>query len=274
MRRSPRTTVRPGTRIARRLSLPLMTTALLASFTLSASPAQAAHCAGADLLPAVASVPTAKSATLCLLNAERAARGLAPLSSELSLEATAHDYSLAMVQGRFFGHVSPSGQTISERLAGYVAPARDWVTGENLAWGEGTLATPAAVVRGWMASAGHRDNILNDAFDEIGIGIVGGSPRGGLPALTATYTTHFGARTTSAGSTTRATAASSLSPSPVAKSSKRLSAKQKRQISKRCHRVARRTKASKKTRKARYDRCVRKETRKVQRRASASRRRS
>jgi hypothetical protein len=117
-----------------------------------------------------------------------------------------------------------------------------------------------------MASPSHRDNILNGEFDEIGIGIVGGTPRGGLPALTATYTTEFGARTTSARSTTRVAAASSTSRSPAAKSSKkRLSAKQKRQISKRCHRVANRTKASKKTRKARYNRCVRTRTRAAQR---------
>jgi uncharacterized protein YkwD len=262
MRRTLRTTVRPGTRLARRLSLPLLITA---SLTLAAPPAHAANCAGADVLPAVASVPTAKSATLCLLNDERAARGLAPLSSEPTLEAAAHDYSHAMVQQRFFGHVSPGGQTLRERLAGYVAPARSWVTGENLAWGQGALASPAAIVRGWMASAGHRDNILNDEFNEIGVGIVGGTPSGVLSALGATYTTHFGARTTSTGSTTRVTAASSVSTSPARKTTKRLSAKQKRQISRRCHRVAKRTKASKKTRQARYDRCVRARTRAAKR---------
>lgn len=259
MRRSPRTTAGPGVR-TRRLSLTLLTSTLLAAFTLSASPAHAANCAAADLLPAVASVPAAKSATLCLLNDARATRGLAPLSGERTLDAAAHDYSQAMVQQRFFGHVSPGGQTINARLAGYVASARRWAIGENLAWGEGTLATPAAIVRGWMASPSHRDNILNGAFDEIGIGIVGGTPKGGLPALTATYTTEFGSRTTSSSSTTRSTA-SSLSPLKARKSTKRLSTKQKRQISKRCHRVAKRTKASKKTRKARYNSCVRKQTR-------------
>ena len=263
MRRSQRTSSRPGHGLARRLSLPLLTTALLASSTLAASPAQAADCAGGDLLPAVASVPTAKSATLCLLNGERAARGLGPLSSEPTLEAAAHDYSLAMVRQHFFGHVSPGGQTINERLAGYVGSARSWTTGENLAWGEGSLATPAAIVRGWMASPSHRDNILKGEFKEIGIGIVGGTPSGALPAASATYTTEFGSRTTSSGSVLRA-AASSVAPASAAPK-KKLSAKQKRRISTRCHRVAKRTKASKKTRKARYDRCVRKQTRAAQR---------
>lgn len=270
MRRSPQhTTFRLGFRLARRLSLPVMTTAVLASLTLTASPAHAADCAGANLLPALASVPTAKAATLCLLNNERTTRGLPALSTQPELEAAAHNYSQAMVQHRFFAHVSPGGQTIVDRLAGYTGAAPTFTTGENLAWGEGALATPSAIVRGWMGSAGHRDNILNGNFSEIGVGIVGGTPSGGLPALSATYTTEFGSRTlaTTTGSSLRASAsASSVAPGVSSTTStKRLSAKQKAQISKRCHRVAKRTKASKKVRKARYDRCVRKQTRAAKR---------
>lgn len=276
----PRTLARPGTRLAgaersvlRRLSVPVWATAILASLTLSASPAQAADCAGANLLPAIASVPTTKAATLCLLNNERAARGLGPLSDEPTLEAAATAYSHAMVRQRFFAHVSPGGQTLAERLASYVGAARSWVTGENLAWGEGGLATPGAIVRGWMQSPSHRDNILKGAFDEIGIGIVGGTPSGGLPAVSATYTTHFGARTlgTSGGSTSPLTAgAASTRPATKKQKSTRISAKKKKQISRRCHRVARRTKASTKTRQKRYDRCMRTEVRAAQTRQAAS----
>ena len=262
-----RTLARPGTplaraerRVLRRLSVPVCATAILASLTLSASPAQAASCAGANLLPAVSSVPAAKAATLCLLNNERAARGLGPLSNEPTLEAAATAYSHAMVQQRFFAHVSPGGQTIAERLASYVGSARSWVTGENLAWGEGGLATPGAIVRGWMQSPSHRDNILKGAFDEIGIGIAGGTPGGGLPAVSATYTTHFGARTLGSSELVAGVA------STAKKKSTRISAKKKKQISRRCHRAARRTKASKKTRKARYDRCMRSELRAAKRR--------
>lgn len=269
MRRSPqRTTARPGSQFARRLSLPVLTTAVLASLTLAASPAHAADCAGASLLPALSSVPTAKAATLCLLNNERATRGLAPLSTQPELETAAQNFSQAMVQHRFFGHVSPGGQTITDRLADYTGAALTYATGENLAWGEGALATPSAIVRGWMGSPAHRDNILNRDFAEIGVGIVGGTPSGGLPALSATYTTEFGARTlaTTSGSSVRASASSveTGSATPTT-STKRLSAKKKAQISKRCHRVAKRTKASKKVRKARYNRCVRSNTRAAKR---------
>ena len=269
MRRSPERTIpRPGARFARRLSLPVITISVLASLTLAASPAHAADCAGADLLPALSSVATAKAATLCLLNDERATLGLGPLSAQADLEAAAKSYSQAMVQQRFFAHVSPGGQTLANRLTAYTGVARDWTTGENLAWGEGAQATPSAIVRGWMNSATHRDNILNGNFREIGVGIVGGTPTGGLPALSATYTTEFGSRTlaTASGSSLRASA-SSAQPGSAARTTptKRLSAKKKAQISKRCQRVAKRAKGSKKMRKARYNICVRTQTRAAKR---------
>ena len=266
MRRSPqRSTARPGFGLTRRLSLPVLTTAVLASLTLAASPAHAADCAGAGLLPALSSVPTAKAATLCLLNHERATRGLAPLSTQPDLETAAQNYSQAMVQHRFFGHVSPGGQTITDRLAGYTGAALSYATGENLAWGEGALAAPSAIVRNWMASAAHRENILNGDFTQIGVGIVGGTPSGGLPALSATYTTEFGSRTLAATSGSSVGVRSAATTSTTRLSTKRLSARQKAKISKRCHRVATRTKASKKVRKARYNRCVRTETRAAKR---------
>jgi uncharacterized protein YkwD len=241
-----------------RLSLTVLLTALIASLTFSASPAHAATCTGANLLPAIASIPTAKAATLCLINAERSANGLAPLISEPTLDAVATTYSQSMVTKRFFGHVSPAGETIRERLAAYASSASVWSTGENLAWGEGALATPAAIVKNWMASPGHRANILNADFTETGVGIVGGSPAGSLPAVAATYTTEFGAReTAAAGPAATRASASSAAPQPVSSSqAKRVTAKKKQSISKRCHRIAKRTKGSKKSRAKRYDRCV------------------
>ena len=263
----------------RRPFLPLFATAILASLTLAASTAHAADCTGANLLPALASVPTAKAATLCLLNHERAARGLLPLSPEATLESAATSYAQTMVQQRFFGHVSPGGQTITDRLASYVGPALDYVTGENLAWGEGAFATPSAIVKQWMESEGHRAHILNRNFEQIGVGIVGGTPSGGLPAVSATYTAEFGARTLrSSGEASpvrasaspvsaapvRASASSAPPAAPVpagTSATKTVSDKKKQQISKRCHHVALRTKGSKKTRTTRYDRCMRKELR-------------
>ncbi|MDQ3723917.1 MAG: hypothetical protein M3376_12850 [Actinomycetota bacterium] len=64
-----------------------------------------------------------------------------------------------------------------------------------------------------MGSESHRENILSGAYEEIGIGIVGGTPTASLPALSATYTTHFGARVR--GPAPAATRASAAPAAPV-----------------------------------------------------------
>src|SRR4051794_34849024 len=158
---------------ARRLRLPLraIAVAIAAAFAVAA-PARAADCPGADLLPSAAATATAQAATLCLLNDERARQGIAPLAADVVLERAATGYSATMVQQRFFAHVSPTGQLLEQRLAPYVSGAQVWDVGENLAWGEGSMATPRAIVDGWMHSELHRANILDGRFGEIGVGIV------------------------------------------------------------------------------------------------------
>jgi uncharacterized protein YkwD len=95
----------------------------------------------------------------------------------------------------YFNHTSRSGASFVDRIrrAGYLRGARGWSVGENLAWGTGGLGTPQAIVRAWMNSPGHRDNILNGRFREIGVGISPGAPVGGV-GNGATYATSFGSR--------------------------------------------------------------------------------
>jgi uncharacterized protein YkwD len=253
---------------ARRNRLPLsaFATALVASLALAAPSAQAADCPGADQLPLLSTTASAKSATLCLLNEQRAANGLAALRSQPTLEAAATTYAQSMVDQRFFAHVSPSGQTLDDRLASYVPDTGGYLIGENLAWGQNVLGTPVATVNAWMHSQGHRENILRADFEEIGVGIVPGSPSGGLLDAAATYATEFGFREVGGGSSPTQASAASVSidvtpPNGKAPAKlKKLSAKAKQRISQQCHRVARRTKASTKTRRARYDRCVKTRT--------------
>ena len=72
-------------------------------------------------------------------------------------------------------------------------PGEGWTLGENLAWGSYQLATPKSIVRSWMHSPGHRANILNADFHEIGVGVVEGAPEPGVESA-ATYATSFGTR--------------------------------------------------------------------------------
>jgi uncharacterized protein YkwD len=196
--------------------------------------AQAADCPGADVVPAAGNTPVVAQATLCLLNAERAAQGMAPVAEVAGLTAPSAAYSDRMVAEHFFAHESPDGGTLTDRLtgAGYVAPDGDWVIGENIAWGQGELSTPRSIVAAWMASPGHRANILTREYDEIGIGVTLGTPSD--PSWGATYTTDFGA--------VQRDAPAAAAPSRAAVAgTKRTSAKAKRTTVKRCSTARART---------------------------------
>jgi uncharacterized protein YkwD len=135
--------------------------------------------------------PDGKAMTLCLLNFERTRAGLPPLVENPLLDRAAERHSSDMVRRHFFEHVNPDGATPQTRMAasGYSATG-----GENIAFGDGGLASPASIVDGWMHSPGHRANILQPTYREVGIGVtLGNTPnRAGSGLRSATYTTDFG----------------------------------------------------------------------------------
>ncbi|ADB53130.1 CAP domain-containing protein [Conexibacter woesei] len=163
----------------------------------SADTGQPSACSSARVAVTAATVDKASDATLCLLNRERASRGLAPLRIDAKLGRVARAHSLDMVRKGYFEHESRDGRTPFQRMlaARYVPKGASWTLGENIGWGTEELAQPAALVKAWMDSPGHRANILNGRFREIGIGIVPGVPvhDDGLAGQAgATYTTDFG----------------------------------------------------------------------------------
>ena len=101
-----------------------------------------------------------------LVNEERSNASLNPVESDGQLETVAENHSESMAVNDFFGHQDPTdGSSPRDRIdeVGY-----DWSTfGENVASG---YSTPEEVMNGWMNSPGHRANILNPDFTEIGIG--------------------------------------------------------------------------------------------------------
>ena len=173
--------------------------ALLAALALALAaappPAQAAGCTGAGALPGQVRMSTLRSATLCLLNRERTRRGLVALRENGRLSTAALRHAQDMVRRSYFSHDSTSGASFSDRirLTGYISAAQGWTLGENIAWGTGSYATPASIVRMWMNSSGHRANILRRSFREIGLGIAPGAPVRGYGGG-ATYVTDFGTR--------------------------------------------------------------------------------
>ncbi|MFE6067440.1 CAP domain-containing protein [Streptomyces sp. NPDC056525] len=103
---------------------------------------------------------------IALVNAERAKAGCGPLSANATLTRAAQGHSDDMAARDFFDHTNPDGAGPGERVtaAGY-----PWSTyGENIAMGQ---SSPEQVMESWMNSPGHRANILNCDFKEIGVGI-------------------------------------------------------------------------------------------------------
>jgi uncharacterized protein YkwD len=179
--------------------LPLLATllALLGLLALSAGAegASAARCKGADRPAAQMSGGKAAKLTLCLLNKERAKRGLHTLDANRKATKAARSHNRLMVRKNCFDHECPGEPDLVGRLthSGYLPCSCSWTVGENIAWGSGSYGSPRRIVAGWMGSPPHRDNILNPRFEHIGVAVERGDPGTGYPR-TATYTTDFGAK--------------------------------------------------------------------------------
>ena len=128
----------------------------------------------------------AQVAALCLVNAERAAAGAQPLRMDQQLEHQADDYAQRLVNEQFFSHVDPLGGTLYQRTRGsnYLLGADLWLIGENIGWGVSTVGSPVHIVETWMSSPGHRKNLLNPAFRDVGIGLTPGTPSGASSGAT------------------------------------------------------------------------------------------
>ncbi|MFD8999383.1 CAP domain-containing protein [Streptomyces sp. NPDC059582] len=101
-----------------------------------------------------------------LVNAERGKVGCPALTLNATLTKAAQAHSADMASHRNMSHTGSDGSDPGERItaAGYT-----WSTyGENVAYG---YAGPEQVMAGWMASPGHKANILNCSFKEIGVGL-------------------------------------------------------------------------------------------------------
>ncbi|MEV7751324.1 MULTISPECIES: CAP domain-containing protein [Streptomyces] len=161
---------------------PLTTAAPAASQTDPAQPGGAPSAAQPEQTDAPAPAPTASStptpaatATTAsgvtaqivqLVNAERAKAGCQPLTLNAKLTKAAQEHSADMAAHQNMSHTGSDGSDPGTRItqAGYTWSAY----GENVAYG---YSTAAEVMAGWMASPGHRANILNCGYQEIGVGL-------------------------------------------------------------------------------------------------------
>jgi uncharacterized protein YkwD len=113
---------------------------------------------------------------LTSVNAERAARGLAPVRPQADLTCAARAHARTMAHGSFLSHSSPGGTSFDVRLLRHGYRRDDysgWSVGENIASARigAVSATPQGMVLLWMQSAAHRSVILSQTFRDAGVGI-------------------------------------------------------------------------------------------------------
>lgn len=149
---------------------------------------------------AIAGEPTARAATAgdlrSLINAERRARGLAPVRAQRQLARAAKAHSRDMVRHGFASHTSKDGTNLRGRVraAGYLDGVRSWVVGEAIAWGEGASARAPRVLDALLASPTHKAILLDPAVRQLGVGITRGLPRPGGAGRGITIVLDFGVR--------------------------------------------------------------------------------
>lgn len=175
------------------VGLAVMLAALLVLIAASIQPS-AAEAAGNQARKCGGGTVTLNSAefkTFQLHNQVRKNNGVRQLCVHPKLVKSARAHSRDMINRNYFSHTTQgSGRSAGDRIS---ATGYNWRTyGENIAWGSGTRGTPQSIHNSWMNSSGHRQNMLNGAFHEVGIGAVTGNFQGNSNATM--YTVNFGTR--------------------------------------------------------------------------------
>ena len=159
-------------------------------------------CENADVPAVLLSQSDAEASVFCLINEERAALNLPPLTLNLILQKVARDQAMAAAAIKWWPatgdsgdipHINPvTGKNEQVRIkeAGYCpvnpdAPRNEnayaaWFTGDPSTCGEGT--SPAAAVKWWINSPGHFRTLSDPTYRETGVGVVRGTASTGLPA--------------------------------------------------------------------------------------------
>jgi len=135
------------------------------------TPAKPAPATPAKPAPATPTAPTTigtyEQQVVDLVNKERAAVGLPALKVNTKLSGVAEKKAEDMRDGNYFSHTSPTYGSPFDMMKQFGISYSS--AGENIAKGQ---RTPADVMNGWMNSPGHKANILNSSYTEIGVGYV------------------------------------------------------------------------------------------------------
>src|SRR2546421_1506216 len=138
---------------------------------------------------------TAQQTMLCLTNYARAQSGLPALTLNMTLTSAGAAKLAADLSCGEFTH-TPCGEPFDAVFADYTRGTAGYQIGENIAWGTGAYGTPRQTMAAWLASDGHRENILTGAFRELGVGYLSNQTFEGYSGATL-WSQQFGVRSAS-----------------------------------------------------------------------------
>ena len=136
------------------------------------------------ITPGISSSPTILDTAInsndliYLTNEVRDVKGLNPLTINKRLSNAATNKAKHLIQYKYFSHNSPDGKQFSEWIV--ESDYRFKIIGENLAIG---FDTNKQVMKAWMDSPTHRENILNEKYKEIGIVVMQGDINGEIETV-------------------------------------------------------------------------------------------
>ena len=134
---------------------------------------EADHIGKGNATAVVTEIPAQAEAVLNIVNAERSKQGLKPLTLSENLTHIAKMKAQDMAVKNYFDHTSPTYGTPFEMLQTFGVTYK--TAGENIAAGQ---KTAEEVMQSWLNSSGHRANILNPSYTEIGVGYYAGGSYG------------------------------------------------------------------------------------------------
>lgn len=117
-------------------------------------------------IPSNQDVVAIETEVVKLVNIQRAKAGLKPMKQNWQLSRVARYKSQDMINKNYFSHQSPTYGSPFNMMESF--GLRFSSAGENIAMGQ---RTPAEVMNSWMNSPGHRANIMNPSYTEIGVGL-------------------------------------------------------------------------------------------------------
>jgi uncharacterized protein YkwD len=138
----------------------------------AASAATPSPCPDAHSAPTAANAAKVRTALVCLINEARDHAHARALRTNAHLQTAAQRYAKALDPHKSLRHTTAGGSTTIDRIAKTGYGGGSFSAAETLGRADGTLASPAARVKTWLADASTGRLLLSARYRDVGVGLV------------------------------------------------------------------------------------------------------